>query len=93
MLTKQKSPLGKVYAVTGSAINPATVGFYALQDSHGQSTILGIFNGKLYINQQPVLNSWQEGDSIHWENLSATEKQASLLPEQGSLQFLSLIHI
>ena len=87
MLTKQKSPLGKVYAVTGSAINPATVGFYALQNSRDQSTILGIFNGKLYINQQPVLNSWQEGDSIHWENLSVTEKNASLLPEQGSLQF------
>lgn len=87
MLTQEKSPMGKVYAVTGSAINPATVGFYELKNNQSQSSILGIFNGQLYINHQPVLNSWQEGDRLHWKNLSATEKQTSLLPEQGSLQF------
>lgn len=92
MLTGERTdlnPLGTVYAVKGSVQNPTLAGFYSLNVENHPTTLLSVFNSRLHINHEPVLTSWQEGNTIHWENLSQSQVTASNLPESGSLHFSS----
>ncbi|MDZ7957810.1 MAG: hypothetical protein RMY34_07870 [Aulosira sp. DedQUE10] len=92
MLTGEETdlnPIGTVYAVKGSVQNPTLAGFYSFRTESHPTNILSVFNSRLHINHEPILTSWQEGNTIHWENLSQSQVSSSNLPESGSLHFSS----
>lgn len=79
---------GKVLGVKGEYASPEVTGYYNLTSDHTEhAPVVGVFDGQLYVDDQPVTETAVIGYDLVWQDLPAHIQKATGLAAEGALSF------
>ena len=88
LLTGQASQAGTVLGLRGRVVLPSAAGLYAISGAQGDAAgAVGVYGGRLYINDAPVETASLAGSRLAWSRLTADQQKQSGLPESGAMVF------
>ncbi len=88
MLCGQRDLQGTVYGLQGKWKSSNTNGLYLLDAPGTPDThLIGIYDGKLVLNQTPIETSQQRGRKISWSALQNDVAKTTGLPKSGYIEF------
>lgn len=79
---------GKVLGVQGKHVSSEVTGYYQLiSEGTTHAPVVGLFDGWLYVDDQPVSEAAVIGNDLVWQDLPARVQEATGLPGEGTLSF------